>query len=226
MQAVVSEERPSRRNPGPRPRRVNLSLRPRSAVAPDLATDQMVPQLLPSLFDDLQVRGCLTVLDVGAARPESVRFFSGTRCRLHFADLFGETGFRRRHHARRLPNETLFERIFEFPRDCKFDVCFFWDFLNYLQDPLMRDFAKTLRNHIHDGTRAHAFAAFSNALPFTGLRYGLTDLNCLSVKPDPEPVPHPHTRKAIGLAMWPFSVRRAALLEENRQELLMDVRRI
>ena len=207
---------------------MNLSLRTRSAVAGEQAKgqSQIVPQLLPALFEDLEVRGCLTVLDVGVAHPDSVRFFSGYRCRLHFADLYGETGFERRHQTRRLPNETLFERIFEFPRDSKFDVCFFWDFLNYLQDPLMRDFARTLRNHIHDGTRAHAFAAFSNALPFTGLRYGLSQVDCLSVTPNPEPVPHPHTRKAIGQAMWPFSVRRAALLEENRQELLMDVRRI
>ncbi len=208
---------------------MNLSLRTRTAAVGEptpAARQQIVPQLLPLVFEDLQVRGCLTVLDIGAARPESVRFFSRFRCRLHFADLYGETGYRRQHKVRRLPNETLFERIFEFPRDSKFDICFFWDFLNYLQAPLMRDFARTLRPHIHDGTRAHAFAAFSNALPFTGLRYGLDDVDSLAVKPDAAPVPHPHTRKAIGQAMWPFSVRRAALLEENRQELLMDVRRI
>ena len=81
-------------------------------------------------------------------------------------------------------------------------------------------------NHVHDDTRAHAFAAFSNALPFTGMRYGLEDVDRLAVRPDPEPVPHPQTRKAIGEALWPFAVKRAALLEENRQELLMEVRRI
>lgn len=185
-----------------------------------------MPQLLPLVFDGFNAQRPLTVLDIGAATPETVRFFSRFRCRLYFADLFGETGFKRPQRDRRRAKETLFQRILDFPPNAAFDVCLFWDFLNYLAHPLLRDFARTLLNHVHDDTRAHAFAAFSNALPFTGMRYGLEDVDRLAVRPDPQPVPHPQTRKAIGDALWPFSVKRAALLEENRQELLMEIRRI
>lgn len=179
------------------------------------------------LFDGLDADRTLTVLDIGVASAESVRFFSRYRCRLHFADLFGEIGpdedSGRRHGAL---SDTLFERIFEFPRNTTFDVCLFWDFLNYLGTPLLRDFAKTLRRYVHDDTRSHAFVPFSNALPFEGQRFGLESVDRLSMRPDPSPVPHPHTRKAIAPALWPFSVKRAALLGENRQELLFEIRRI
>ncbi len=186
----------------------------------------LVPQLLHLAFEGIDASRSLTVLDIGAGMPESVRFFSRYRCRLYFVDLFGETGFASDRRGRRRPRETLFGRFLDFPRDTSFDICLFWDFLNYLTNPLLRDFAQTLRHYVHDDTRAHAFAAFSNALPFVGLRFGLEDTDRLTTRPLAVEVPHPHTRKHIADSLWPFSVARAALLEQNRQELLLEVRRI
>ena len=192
-----------------------------------MTASALEPRLLPLALQELGDQRPLSVLDVGAATPASVRFFSRYRCRLHFADLFGETGFDSQRRAeRRRPHETLFERIFDFPRDAVFDVCLFWDFLNYLGQPLLRDFASTLRPHIHDDTQAHAFSAFSNALPFSGLAYSIEAADRLAVRPAPQPASEPHTRKILGETLWPFAVKRAALLEENRQELLLEVRRI
>ena len=185
-----------------------------------------MPQLLPLVFEGIDANRSLTVLDVGPGVPASVRFFSRYRCRLHFVDLFGETGYAAEKQGRRRPRETVFGRFLDFPRGTSFDICLFWDFLNYLTNPLLRDFAQTLRDYVHDDTRAHAFAAFSNALPFAGLRFGLEDADRLRTQPHPLAVPHPHTRKHIADALWPFSVTRAALLEQNRQELLLQVRRL
>lgn len=185
-----------------------------------------MPQLLPLVFEGLDANRSLTVLDVGAGVPESVQFFSKYRCQLHFVDLYGETGFTAAMRSRRRPRETLFGRFLDFPRGTSFDICLFWDFLNYLTNPLLRDFAQTLREYVHDDTRAHAFVAFSNALPFGGLRFGLQEADRLTTHPHPMAVPHAHTRKHIADALWPFSVARAALLEQNRQELLLQVRRI
>ena len=186
----------------------------------------LVPRLLPFVFEGIDTSRPLTVLDIGAGVPESVRFFNGFRCRIHFVDLFGDTGYTTVQRERRRPRETLFGRFLDFPPGTSFDICLFWDFLNYLANPLLRDFAQTLRGYVHDDTRGHAFAAFSNALPFTGLRFGLADADRLTTRPHPDVVPHPHTRKHIADALWPFAVKRAALLEENRQELLLEIRRI
>lgn len=185
----------------------------------------LATRLLPLVFEDVESQPRLNILDIGAATAESVQFFGRYRCRLQFADLFGETGYRREHQRRRRPHETVFDRVFDFPTGTMFDVCLFWDFLNYLDTGLLRDLAQTLRRHVHEGTRAHAFVPFSNALPFAGMRFGLARADQLTVKNDPPPPPpHPHTNKVIAGSFWPFAVTRATLLEENRQELLMEVR--
>ena len=186
----------------------------------------LAPRLLPLVFEGIDASRSLTVLDIGAGVPESVRFFSRYRCRIHFVDLFGDTGYATPQYERRRPRETLFGRFLDFPPGTSFDICLFWDFLNYLANPLLRDFAQTLRRYVHDDTRGHAFAAFSNAMPFAGLNFGLRDLDRLTIRPHPEAAPHPHTRKHIADALWPFAVKRAALLEDNRQELLLEIRRI
>lgn len=185
----------------------------------------LATRLLPLVFEDVASQPRLNILDIGAATAESVQFFARYRCRLQFADLFGETGYRRQHQRRRRPHETVFDRVFDFPIGTMFDVCLFWDFLNYLDTGLLRDLAQTLRRHVHEGTRGHAFVPFSNALPFAGMRFGLERADQLTVKDDPPPPPpHPHTNKVIAASFWPFAVTRATLLEENRQELLMEVR--
>lgn len=184
----------------------------------------MATRLLPLVLEDIDPERRLTILDIGAATEESVRFFNRYRCRLHFADLFGETGYRRQHRDARRPHETVFDRVFDFPRGTVFDICFFWDFLNYLDMALLRDLAQTLRRHVHKDTLGHAFLPFSNVLPFAGKRFGLHTPAELTVKADPPPPPHAHTNKVIARSFWPFAVSRATLLEENRQELLLEVR--
>lgn len=186
---------------------------------------QLATRLLPLVFEDIATQRRLNILDIGAATAESVRFFARYRCRLQFADLFGETGFRRQHQNRRRAHETVFDRVFDFPSGTVFDVCLFWDFLNYLDMALLRDLAQTLRRHVHERTRGHAFVPFSNALPFAGMRFGLETAEQLTIKTDPPPPPpYPHTNKVIARSLWPFTVERATLLEENRQELLLGVR--
>lgn len=182
--------------------------------------------LLPALFEEVDSGRRLTVLDIGAGNAATVQFFSRFHCRVHFADLFGETGVVTQRQDRRTAKQLFFQRVFDFPHDTVFDVCLFWDFLNYLNKPLLRDFANTLRQHVHHATRGHAFVPFSNALPFTGLRFGLGDMHRLIVRRDPGVVPHPHTRKEITQTFSPFRVSRAALLAENRQELLFEVWRL
>ncbi len=186
----------------------------------------LAPALLSAIFDEVDTKRRLTVLDIGAGSPASVRFYSRFKCRVHFADLFNETGIGWHREERRAANELFFQRVFEFSQDTVFDVCLFWDFLNYLNKPMLRDLANTLRQHVHHATHGHAFVAFSNALPFDGLRFALADVDRLETRTDPNAVPHPHTRREITQLFSLFRVRRAALLAANRQELLFEARRL
>ena len=116
------------------------------------------------------------------------------------------------------------ERFFRSTSNVRYDVCLFWDFLNYLDIVDLRRFAAALRSHVHSGTRGHAFAAFTAVSAFSGLRFDLRDVNRLVVRSDRGPTPFRHTNNVIGRVLWPLGVSRAMLLEHNRQELLLESR--
>ena len=178
-------------------------------------------RLLPTVFADLDYSRRLNVLDLSAATAESVRFFSRFRCRLHFADLLGDTGYQAKRREPRQAHETRLDSVLGVPKNVQFDICLFWDLLNCMDVDLLRDLAQTLTSHVHSETRLHAFVAFSKTQPFHGHRFGLADVDRLTAKAKPLPTPFRHTHKDIVRALWPFSVRNATLLGDNRQELFM-----
>ncbi|MCY3813207.1 MAG: hypothetical protein OXH15_15535 [Gammaproteobacteria bacterium] len=186
-------------------------------MAADVAVDQrreLVSRLLPQIFRDVDPRRRLTVLDVGPGGASSVRFFGGFRCHVVFADLFDDLGEGEAGMA-------AAGRLFEDLGDVRYDICLFWDFLNYLSAADLREFGRALRRHLHSGSRAHAFAAFTTVSDLTGLRFELCDESRIRVLSERGPTPHRHTNKVIGRVLWPLSVSRAVLLEHNRQELLL-----
>ena len=186
-------------------------------LAAELAADprsELVSRLLPQIFRDVDPRRRLTVLDVGPGGASSVRFFSDFRCHVVFADLFDDLGDGE-------PGMAAVARLFKDMGDVRYDICLFWDFLNYLSALDLREFGRALRNHLHSGSRAHAFAAFTGVSEFTGLRFELRDERRMRVLSERGPTPYRHTNKVIGRVLWPLSVSRAVLLEHNRQELLL-----
>ena len=81
---------------------------------------RMSSALLPRAFERVGRERKFTVLDLGSPTPQSVRFFNQFSCRVYFAGLLDEDG-----------EEGLGTGL-DFPDDVRFDVCLFWDVLNYL----------------------------------------------------------------------------------------------
>ena len=186
-------------------------------MAAGFAVDQqreLVSRLLPQIFRDVDPRRRLTVLDVGPGGAGSVSFFAGFRCHVAFADLFDDLG-------QGDGGMAAAGRLFEDLGDIRYDICLFWDFLNYLSASDLRDFGRALRKHLHPGSRAHAFAAFTTVSELTGLRFELRDESHMRILSERGPTPYRHTNKVIGRVLWPLSVSRAVLLDHNRQELLL-----
>ena len=121
------------------------------------AVSRQPSKLLGSLFRRIDPEHRLTVLEIGTALPETVDFFSEYRCRLHFLDLYDVPFLQR-------PDEPLegkelqqaFERQFNFPEGTKIDLCLFWDFLSFLDDPALRAFNDALKPFIHASTRGRS----------------------------------------------------------------------
>jgi hypothetical protein len=103
-------------------------------VAPSTARTQQ-SLLFPSLIKQIDPDRRLSVLEIGPALPETIEFFSQFKCRLHFAAMYTDPVLQAQsgdYTEAELADQMT--RSFGFSKDTRFDLCLFWDFLNYLDD--------------------------------------------------------------------------------------------
>ena len=184
-------------------------------------------KLFPGLFRMLNVNRRLTVLEIGPALSETVDFFSQFKCRLHFVDLFHEP-FVREQQAKLSEKELrhAFEEQFRFPAGTQIDLCLFWDFLSYLDDPALRAFNAALRPWIHSKTRAHGFGVHHLAIRLENIQYGIIDKETLSIRPrrTAQLPHHPHSQIEMHEMFNCFDFERGLLLPEGKLEMLLKPR--
>jgi hypothetical protein len=190
-----------------------------------LKPSSQASKLLPDLF-----RGCdpevpLTVLDVGAALPDTVSFFSGFRCKLHFLDVYAD-----------LPvvgdddnDSTLQQRfaaLLDFPADTRFDVCLFWDLFNFFDRESIAAFLQALQPYLHTSCQGHAFSVHNRKTPQSHYQYGIEQLDAISCRTRKQVVPgySPHSQRELGDMMHCFKIERSVLLADSRLELLLQAR--
>ena len=180
----------------------------------------------PLLFEGLDKNRRLTVFDVGPATPETVDFFSQFKCRLYFADLFAEGIVRDR--VKNLDEKAMhrrFQELLAYPAHTQFDICLFWDFLNYLDQPALRAFSSALQPYIHKGTRAHGFGVFNATTQLANQQYSVQQNDTLIVtQRQGQPLachPHPHSQAEIKKLLHCFDISRGTLLPDGRLEILL-----
>jgi len=186
--------------------------------------------LCKGLFEDpeqLHLDGVvqrLKILDVGPARSNTVRFFNQIRCRLYFADLFAEQMQYAEIVTDDNTTENLFPTLESYPKGELFDLCFFWDFLNYLDTPKLQAFNLALQPFIHNGTKAHAFTTQNTRTAIQDLSYGIEDQDRLSEHPrDPLPLDlHNHSLADIKDHFPCLNTTRSRLLTDGRIEIFMS----
>ena len=171
---------------------------------------QMPTALLPRAFEHVGHARKFTVLDLGSPTSASVRFFNQFNCRVHFAGLLD-------------PDEDEDEDGLglQVPSHVRFDVCLFWDVLNYLEADVLHSVLEVVTARLGESCRAHGFLAFSQAVSFSGLRFGIEAVDRLRVECGRNPVPHVRTWRDVETALWPLANAAATLLQGNRQELLL-----
>lgn len=184
-------------------------------------------KLFTNLFRMLDVNHRLTVLEIGPALSETVDFFSQFKCRLHFVDLFHEP-FVREQQAKLSEKELrhAFEEQFRFPAGTQIDICLFWDFLCYLDDPALRAFNSALRPWLHSSTRAHGFGVHHLAIRLENIQYGVIDRETLSIRPrrSAQLPHHPHSQIEMHEMVTCFDFERGLLLPEGKLEMLLKPR--
>ena len=198
---------------------------PASAVVRGLVTQPS--KLFSSLFRSLDTGHRLTILNVGAALPETVEFFSHFKCRIHFIDLFSETVVRELQqvsNSRELHQQ--FKKLLKLPDDTRLDICLLWDFLCYLDDPALRAFNNALRPYMSHRTRAHGFGVHHLAIRLENKQYGVMDEDALSVRMrrTDQLSTHPHSQVEMHEMMSCFDFERGLLLPDGKLEMLLKAR--
>ncbi len=184
-------------------------------------------KLFSSLFHSLDTGRRLTILDVGAALPETVEFFSRFKCRIHFIDLFSEPvvkDLQQVSSARELHQQ--FEKLLVLPDGTQLDICLLWDLLCYLDDPALQAFNSVLRPYLHNETRAHGFGVHHLAIRLENKQYGILDENALSVRlrASKQLTTHPHSQIEMHEMLTGFDFERGLLLPDGKLELLLKAR--
>lgn len=195
-----------------------------SPVAPFISRNQQ-SLLFPLLVEKINPDRRLSVLEIGPALPETIRFFSQYRCRLHFAAMFSDPVLQMQ------PDELSeaelvehFNKSFDFPKGTRFDLCLFWDFLNYLDDKTLRAFNRALQPYIHKGTRAHAFTVRTLDTSFANQQYGIEQAHMFSIRPRTTKQARacPHTQAILVNLLSSFDIDKGMLLPDGRLEVLMS----
>lgn len=198
-----------------------------AATTTAAAVARQPSKLLAGLFRRVATDRRLTVLEIGTALPETVDFFAGYRCRLHFVDLYNEAFLREERDA--LDDEALrraFEERLAFPPGSRIDVCLLWDFLTFLDDRALRAFNDALKPWLHPDTRAHGFGVHHLAIRLENVQYGIVDTETLSVRPrSTEPMAyHPHSQIEMADLFNGFAFERGLLLPNGKLEMLLRSR--
>ncbi len=182
--------------------------------------------LLPRLFERVDEEARLTVLNIGPALPETVGFFSGFRCRLYFADLFGELPLEVPEELAGCPGEHLENTLraaLALPAGTQVDICLFWDLFNFLDADALTALNAVLRPHLHESTVGHAFSVHNASTAQSGHLYGINGIDELQVRQRPAPIPGyaPHTQSQLKSLLKGWRIERSLLLSDKRLELLL-----
>ena len=115
------------------------------------------------------------------------------------------------------------KRSFGFSKGTRFDLCLFWDFLNYLDDRTLRAFNTAIEPHLHKSTRAHAFTVRTLDTSFSNQQYGIEQAHMFSIRPraGTQARTSPHTQAILVNLLSSFDIDQGMLLPDGRLEVLM-----
>ena len=184
-------------------------------------------RLFPEIFRRLDTSQRLRVLEIGRALPETVAFFSRFKCRLQFGDLYSAADlFERQSDLSEAELAKGFRKALEIPKGAKFDLCLFWDIMQYMSGPAIRALCGVLEPHLHPETQAHAFGVHSILTACERAEYAVVDTAEFRLRkghlPDLQYMPHPQAELSEMLTV--FSIERAMLLANGTVEMLMGAK--
>lgn len=162
------------------------------------------------------------MMDLGAARTETIALFGQFRCRLEIVDLAESLAeLNAEEDADRLRQRS--DALLPVPRHEPIDVVLCWDLLNYLRRPALAAVMEGVAARARPGTLAHALIIMSTPhMPAQPAGYAPLPDHRLASRgtPDGERDAPRYTPEDLGRCLREFSVERVMLLRNGMQEYL------
>jgi hypothetical protein len=143
-------------------------------TAPDVYTSFVLPGLLEFVSKPPKK----TILDLGPALGENVRWMQGSKLFIsNFFEALTETGAVMRPDAKAFAASC--DRLLQFPPDVRFDLVLAWDLFNYLSLQNVEALAKRLVAVSQPGTRVMALVSIQKRIPDRPFRFVIRDKDSL-----------------------------------------------
>jgi hypothetical protein len=178
--------------------------------------------LFHSLVDRLADGGRFVVLDLGAARTETVRLLIGHRCRLDIAELADSIDTLNAEESPRRLRE-LAEAALPPRRRESTDLIFCWDLINYLKRPALTAVMEAIAIRSRAGSLAHALVYYSaRRMPQRPTTFVPVDEQRIADigAPQPDRDAPRYSPEDLAICMPRYAVDRARLLKNGMQEFL------
>ena len=178
--------------------------------------------LFHALVDRMHDGARWVVLDLGAARSQTVRLFGQFRCRLDIASLAeGLDALNAEEDPKQL--RALVESSLPPRREEATNLVLCWDLLNYLTRPALTAVMDAIAARGRAGTLAHALVVYSEQkMPARPSRFvPLDEQRLINLSPAPAVRPAPrYTPEDLAHCLPRYTVERARLLRNGMQEFL------
>ncbi|HEX5421189.1 MAG TPA: hypothetical protein VFY39_14435 [Gammaproteobacteria bacterium] len=189
---------------------------------PSPAQEALNAPLFASLVQQLDEEQRCVVLDLGAARTETVALFGRFRCRLDIADLAQNVDeLNNEPEPGLLPQRA--ESVLPRRREEATDLVLCWDLLNYLQRPALRAVMSKVAERCRPGALVHALIIYSSS-KMTREPGGFVPIDeqrllKLNKRPEEREAPR-YSPEDLARCLPGYTVERGRLLRNGMQEFL------
>ena len=187
------------------------------------ATPTFNVPLFRSLLERLDVERRAVVLDLGSAKPTTIRLLSQFRCRLDIADLDST--------ALQSPPEDevgngFVAALLPEPSGEPTDLVLCWDYLDYCHPTILTRLMEGVAERCRDGALVHALLSYADSVmqPAPGCFSPIDEGRLCDESEDKATRPAPrYSAEELRLLLPRFRVERACLLRNGMQEYLFSV---
>ncbi len=179
------------------------------------------------LLDMMRGDRTYSVLDLGPALKENVRFWSQFRCRLYLHDFY--RSYRER-KAGIVPvaesEEAVFSALLQFDEGTVFDIILAWDLFNYFGLRELEALVQRLGRWCRQGTRVFAMISSHPKIPASPTIFRILNREQISYEiPTRETRPNPRYQpRDIDKLMARFTVIKSFLLHNGIREYVFALK--